>query len=225
VRATLAVAPDGRAVAAYEGVDSVRAYERAPGAARFTTALPPQQGGAPVVAVRDGGGALIAWRSDGRDPTAGFVATVRTAAGPFGQPQEIAPDVSTFSAFDGLFYAFSGSGPFPPPDDGNAALKVALAPDGRALLAWGGGEQSRAAVTPRIAAGTLDAGFGTPQRLGGPVRDANGVAPLFLADGRAALAWTDNSGGMSSGDGLGTPRPATRPPSRRSAVAAGRVSA
>jgi hypothetical protein len=51
-------------------------------------------------------------------------------------------------------------------------------------------------VTPHVAAGSLAAGFGVPQRLGGPVRDVNGLAPLFLADGRAALAWTDNTGGL-----------------------------
>lgn len=57
-----------------------------------------------------------------------------------------------------------------------------------------GNERSQGAVTTRLAAGTLGGAFGAPRRLGGPARDINGVAPLFLPDGRAAVAWTDNSG-------------------------------
>jgi hypothetical protein len=198
-RARLAVASDGWTVLAYEGPGELRAYERPPDGARFTTLLRPVAGGSPAVAVRDGGGAVIAWRSFGDDLSAGVLAAVRATAGPIGKPQEIAPDVSTSGSFGGSSFVFTGSRPYPPSDDGNAALKAALAPDGRALLAWGAeGERTSAAVTAHVAAGTLGSGFGPPQRLGGPIRDVNGVAPLFLADGRPALAWTDNTGGLIS---------------------------
>ena len=62
-----------------------------------------------------------------------------------------------------------------------------------AARCWRGRPSAAAscARTPRRAA--LAAGFGAPARLGSPVRDVNGVAPLFLADGRAAVAWTDNA--------------------------------
>jgi hypothetical protein len=199
VRTTLAVAPDGWTVLAYADLGEIRAYERPPDGAGFTSALRPVEGGSPAVAVRDGGGALIAWRSFGEDLSAGVLAAVRTAAGPLGKPEEVAPTVSSFGSFGGAFYVVTASTTYPPTDDGNAALKAALAPDGRALLAWGAdGERTSAPVTAHVAVGTLGSGFGPPQRLGGPVRDVNGVAPLFLPDGRAALAWTDNTGGLIS---------------------------
>ena len=198
----LAVAPGGFSLVAHDG-NGIRAYERAPGADRFTAAVRSDAATfgverSPVVAVRDGGGGLVAWRSDDDASTAGVTAAVRPAAGPFGEPVEVAPEVRRTGAFgygEAVFVAIGRGGPFPPVDPGNADLRAALGPDGRALLAWGvGNERSQGAVTTRLAAGTLGGAFGVPRRLGGPARDINGVAPLFLPDGRVAVAWTDNSG-------------------------------
>jgi hypothetical protein len=67
-------------------------------------------------------------------------------------------------------------------------------PDGRVLLAWTAPREVAAAVTavPMAATGTLATGFDRPRPLGSPARSVNGVAPLVLADGTPALAWTDN---------------------------------
>jgi hypothetical protein len=75
-------------------------------------------------------------------------------------------------------------------------LQAALAADGRALLAWTANSDLGAdarTLTPRVASGTLADGFAAPVRLGSPLRSAGAVAPLFLSDGRAGLAWTDNA--------------------------------
>jgi hypothetical protein len=193
-RVALAVAPDGWSLLAYDDSDSLHVLDRAPGAPRFTetfSADPTDElPGAPlpVVAIRDGGGGLVAWRTAAFESDAGVVATTRTAAGAFAAPRALVPDDSdALFASGGVFETVGG----PPSDNGNAALRGALAADGRALLAWA--SERHGAQRANFAAGTLTAGFGDPARLGGPLRDVNGIAPLFLADGRAAVAWTDNS--------------------------------
>lgn len=193
-RPALAVAADGWALLAHDGYGGVSTYERAPGATRFTRVLSARDtaSGSPVVAVRDGGGGLVAWRS-GIGATAGVGAAVRAGAGPFGAPREVAEDVTSVSDFGGAGAVIVTTGA--PLELGNESLRGALAPDGRALLAWGGSRAAPgSAVTARSAAGTLAAGFGASQEVGGRILDVNGVAPVFLPDGRAALAWTDNAG-------------------------------
>ncbi len=191
----LAVAPDGWAVVAHAGSGGTRAFERAPGATRFSTAFRAElaEDRAPTVAIRDGGGAVVAWRHGSELDVAGVEATARPAAGTFPDARTVAAPGNDDPNFGLSTAELSVVGPFPA-DEGNWTLRSALAPDGRALLAWGGSRAAAAggALIPHVAAGTLAGAFGPPQALGSPVRDVNGVAPVFLPDGRAGLAWTDN---------------------------------
>ena len=187
-RPALAVAGDGRALLVYgDTVDGPVTFERPPGGAFARVAVGGRDGAEwPAVALRRGGGAVIAWKGFGEN----VYAVRRSARTAFGAVERVAGESS--SPF-GLVYAeLVGSSPFGarPYDADNAQLAAALAPDGRALLAWAEGTPAR----PWLASGTLSGGFGAPQRLGSPLRDANGVVPLFLAGGRAAVAWTDNAG-------------------------------
>ncbi|HET8755895.1 MAG TPA: hypothetical protein VFM58_07790, partial [Solirubrobacteraceae bacterium] len=200
-RVALAVAPDGWSLLAYDESDGVRVLERAPGAQQFTEtfrAEPDPAAAMPAVAIRDGGGALVAWRTSTSEADAGVIATTRAAAGAFAAPQTIVPDTSDSSFGVGVLYADAGG---PPSDDGNGALRAALAADGRALLGWVSVRHGVARAS--FAPGTLAAGFAEPTLLGGPLRAANGLAPLFLTDGRAAVAWTDNATSLGSPVGQG----------------------
>jgi hypothetical protein len=221
-RVALAVAPDGWSLLAYDDSEGLRVLDRAPAAQRFTEAFraaPTDEApgaATPVVAIRDGGGALVAWRTSWFDAAAGVVAATRTTAGAFAAPRIVVPDTSGNFGVGSVYLAVGG----PPSDDGNAALRAALAADGRALLAWS--SERHAVQRATFAAGTLASGFGEPAALGGPLRDVNGLAPLFLTDGRAAVAWTDNASSFSFPVGQGrlhlavesAPLPPEPPPPR-----------
>jgi hypothetical protein len=192
-RPALAVAADGWTLLAHDGEDGIRAYERAPGATQLTEVLAADVSLAAhvTVAVRDGGGGLVAWRTDA-SAGAGAQAVVREGPGAFARPRTVARDVERFDT--GGFVAFAATGG-PPYDPEAGMLRGALAPDGRALLAWPAARRGFGRTsTSRLAAGTLAGGLAAPVELGSLVRDVEGVAPLFLPDGRAALAWTDNAG-------------------------------
>jgi hypothetical protein len=198
-RVALAVAPDGWALLAYDDTDGVHALERAPGAGVFTEAFVDSSdkevvdAGMPVVAVRDGGGGLVAWRSSLFEPRAAVLATTRPASGAFPAPRTVAPDTSNAGSGFGagaVVVGFAGGSDGPVDLDGGA-LGAALTPDGRTLLAWAG--ERNAVARAAVASGTLATGFAAPVTLSGPLRDVDGVAPLLLADGRTAVAWTDNA--------------------------------
>ena len=223
-RPALAVAPDGWALVAHNSYGGTRAYERRPGATEFArlASIPGDLiQGPPAVAVREGGGGIVAWRTDPYLPTAGVRAAVRAGPGPFGAPQDVAQQPGTVGS---VFSRVARRANEPPGDFGRADLGAALALDGRALLAWTARRsEPSTAMTTHVASGTLAGGFDAPAALGGTLRDVNGVAPLFLPDGRAALAWTDNHGpgaeSPPSGGGRlhlavegASPRPQPAPP-------------
>jgi hypothetical protein len=54
----------------------------------------------------------------------------------------------------------------------------------------------------RVAGVPLAGGPVTTQVLGSPLRDANSLAPLLLADGRPAIVWGDNRGFLGAGGRL-----------------------
>jgi hypothetical protein len=228
-RVALAVAPDGWSLLAYDDIAGLHALDRAPAAPRFSEAFRAERTDAmrgfamPVVAVRDGGGGLVAWRTAQFESGSGVIATTRAAAGPFGPLQVVVPDTSRGSF--GVSFGTTAGGP--PSDDDNGALRGALAADGRALLAWTADRHDVLRTT--VAAGTLAAGFGEPASLSGPLRDVNGLAPLFLTDGRAAVAWTDNATSLGFAVGQGrlhvaveSAPPTARPAPPRATVTARR---
>ena len=198
-RPALSVAPDGWALLAYDETGGVRVLERPARAARFTPAFDdtppderPSEVDMPVVAVRDGGGGLVAWRSGYDHATAGTIATMRAAAGAFPAPRTVAPGAGSADDFGDAAAVFTATGTAGAPVDGdNGALRAAWPPT--AGCCWRGAAERRSLMTTQAAAGTLDAGFGV--RRGSAARCGTSTASLrlFLADGRAALAWTDNA--------------------------------
>jgi hypothetical protein len=182
----LAVAPDGWALAAHEdrGRGGGAIFERGPGAPNFTRVAlrPPRDGDQPVVAIRDGGGALVGWRRETREKIE--VAT-REQAGAFGTPRVVARGwaINEIVAFDP--FTSRSRLLLPPADLDDARLRAALAPDGRALLAWSGaaGRPPLWAGSAHAVLGRLGGAFEPARRLGGTLRDTDDVAPVFLPDG------------------------------------------
>ena len=205
--AALAVAPGGRALLALAGGNEVRVAERAPGQPFGTPArvgdAPDLLGVAPAVALRADGGAVVAWHALAAQS---LTAITRTGPGPFGapivlaRPQSLGADPLTTALSRILSSALASSAT----DTEPGAPRAVIAPDGRALLTWGG-IRTRSGITSWIAAhmaavplagGHLDA-----QTLGGPLRDADSISPLVLASGAPAVAWTDNSPESHVGQG------------------------
>jgi hypothetical protein len=74
-----------------------------------------------------------------------------------------------------------------PPYEGQPWPRATLGADGRALLGWGIQDAGVRAAT------VTAAGQAERQTLATAVRDQGGITPLVLADGRRAVAWTDNA--------------------------------
>jgi len=186
---SLSVAPDGRALIAYESEDTgVTVAERPPGEERFgapASVVPGRESalGTVALALADGGAAVVAWHTEGLKTSGGVRVSTRAAAGPFGAPRDVAPGRPLKFGFGESFSLVTSSGP--PQDD--PRLQAAIAGSG-ALLTWP--EPSPGAVYG--AAGALAGGPFTRAPLGGPVRPAVSLAPLVLADGRAAVVWADD---------------------------------
>lgn len=189
----LAVAPDGHMLLAFSDGTAVRALERPPGGSRFARLDTRVLAGTPAVAIRSGGGAMVASMTAAGD----VEASVRSATGALGAPQRLAS-----TADRGGFGAAVPELVPAPLDDGNRRARVALAPDGGAVVTFVDPPASFASTRPMAAAGSLSGGFAPAGRLGSPLRSANGTAALRLADGRAAVAWTDNA---KSGAAYGAP--------------------
>jgi hypothetical protein len=183
---------------AFDGNDTVTAFERAPTAAFKPVRL--QAGivepSEPAVALRDDGAAVVAWRVQNPDgeTTGGVKAVVRRARGSFSGPMLVASPRHETS--EGVFIIGSAEGrvPVPPLDQDNGRLRAALSSDDRVLLTWAGargaGDGDRP-VRALAAVGRLTDGFGRVTTLGSPCRGVNGVAPL-VAGGKLAAAWTTN---------------------------------
>jgi hypothetical protein len=165
----LAVAPDGWALVTYRDEDAPPAlFERGPGAAAFAAVAVPgpvrRSYTDPAVAVRSGGGALVAWRTG----SSGVDALTRETAGPFSVRRIAGPvpirDI-TFAAFGvGAIDPLEG----PPVSPDPPRLQAAVAPDGRAVLAWPSpaGRRPLAGTTARAAVGDLDGAFEPARTLG-----------------------------------------------------------
>ncbi len=208
----IAGAADGSVVTAFHigRTGGLRAFERTPGGAFAAAALPalPDEAQRPwpgdlAVAVRDGGGAVLAWRTGDVDFFRGIEAVTRASSGAFGPVRAVAgPSGPAVQETSGDPFEFApGYNPFDPfagavIDDDEHRLAAALSPEGRVVLAWTApaGRRPLWAGTAHASTGRLDGTFDGVQALGAPLRDAADVAALFLADGRAAVAWTANAG-------------------------------
>jgi hypothetical protein len=204
VPAALAVAPDGWTVVVH-GPDArgLGVFERAPGTARFTRIrLSPRSDAYhdvrdPAAAVGNGGGAVVAWRT-GAVEDGGVAAMTRGPGGSFALPEVVSPARRSNEGGSLVAVALGGS---PPVDADADRLRAQLGPGGRVLLAWTGGRRGEPASVVRAATGGLGVSFDPAQIVSGPLRDAEAPAPLFLEDGRAAVAWVDNASAGDASDG------------------------
>ena len=200
---SLAVGPGGHALLAFAGGGRVHVAERAPrsgfapsapvGRAADTVAV------LPVAALDATGGAVVAWQ---RATDWAVEAAVRAGPGPFGAPETLArparlglsPGLLTF--FSGLAladegeYATGDSGP----DNEAAHPRALIVSAGRALLSWAGPASHDGvwSLGARSATLPLAGGSAETRAHGAGVRDAGSVTPLALADGGAAVLWTDD---------------------------------
>lgn len=186
---SLAVAPDGRALVGVGGpMGAPTVYERPPGG----TFGPPQEldlypgFDAPVLALR-ADGAAVALVGDG---DAAVTAVRRPGPGvAFGAKAEVAPAAaeSERTAEFGVAYGLAGTNP---PPDAFPELGATFTADGRVLLTRATDEDGVRVTTFPLAAGAPS----EHSALGGALRWAYGLSALTLADGRLAVAWTDDRG-------------------------------
>jgi hypothetical protein len=224
----LAVAPDGRALIVFASSKRLRAAERAPGAelgaattlagARDLLAV------IPSVALRDDGGALVAWAGLGSGSVTGVV---RERPGAFGAPITVSRGTTPNSAsyrmllrsLIALFGAFGGEFGLgnAGPDFRGGNPRALFTPDGRALLTWNETRDRGGiwGIAPRSAVVSLAGGAPATAVHGAGLRGADSTTPLLFADGTLGAAWTDNSADERHGrihlvrDGApGTPEPA-----------------
>ena len=200
-RISLAVAPDGGVLLAHDGVtrEGLRLFERAAGAPGFGRAreLPSARPDAfvgttnPVLALRDAGAAVVAWRDDADDNS--VRAMTRPPGGSFGPPRAVARGGA------GRVLALDKAPSFSETPD--LGLSLALSGDGRTVLAWSAPRRlPDTPLAPVAATGTLTDGFGAAAVLGSPLRSIENVTALLLAGGEPAVAWADNA---SAATGLG----------------------
>jgi hypothetical protein len=227
----LAAGSGGRALLAHDGDETVRVYERAPGAAAFAPA-PVFTSGAgarrPELALAADGGAVVAWRSPGLivlppagDAVAaqdadGVKAATRPPGGPFGPERDLQPPADEDGPISAGAYVTGGR----PVDVQRDRVRAAAAPGGLAAVAWlAPSPRFGAPAAGRIAVAT-PAGFAPATPIGGPVRDVDAVLPWLGAAGPAAV-WADNRATavlLPIPEGLGrlhlsqATRPAARPP-------------
>jgi hypothetical protein len=79
-----------------------------------------------------------------------------------------------------------------PAEDDGRAPRVAFAGDGRPVFTWAPAHTLGGLTWTAATVATFP---GSVQALSGPLRDADSVTPVILADGRPAIAWSDVSTG------------------------------
>jgi hypothetical protein len=203
---SLTVAPDGRALAIVGEPGHTHVMERPPGGTFAPVAdlgYTEELFGPEAIALAPDGAAIVAWQDLGDDQV---MAIRRDRPGPFGRPERVgAPPQDPY----GVELAFSAGGA--PSDLEGRGPAAAFAGDGRPVLTWGQGESlGKLAWVPA----TVTTFPGAVQALSGPLRDADSIAPVILADGTPAVAWSDVSVGGDSQLHLaieGVPAPAEPP--------------
>ena len=212
---SLAVAPDGRALAVLPEIHRTLVLERPPGAAFAPAAV---LGAADpledqvAVALRPDGAAIVAWADFG---TLGIFAVRRDGPGPFGSPEPVDP--APEDPYGADLPRDVGRAPS---DLGGRAVRAVYSGDGRAVLTWGAthalGNLSWAAAS----AATFPGGR---EVLSGPLRDADSIAPVILGDGRPAVVWSDAAPGGDAHLRLARESALPAPPTASERVRIGRI--
>ena len=139
--------------------------------------------GEPEIVLRDDGAAVVSWGA-----ATAVTAMVRTGPGAFGAPVTLTEAAPPRPNRDrGFGVGLIGVDEGDPPYEGQPWPRATLGADGRALLGWGIQDAGVRAAT------VTAAGQAERQTLATAVRDQGGITPLVLADGRRAVAWTDNA--------------------------------
>ncbi len=190
----LAAGRDGRALAAFWTGRQVQVAERAPGSA-FAASMAAASVKEPftvlpAAAIGPGGAAAVAWYGL-FSQSVGAIA--RSGAGAFGAPVTLAAPSRVPGLTDDVLllltaFGLTATAPGGEGLDGEIAdPRIALTPDGRALVNW-----LNALAVPRAAAFPLSGGHLDRFALGSGVREASSVTPLITASGAPAVAWGDN---------------------------------
>src|SRR5262249_55492045 len=162
----LAVAPDGRALLAFDG-PGLTVAEREPGAASF--GAPTVIGGGSyddiALAAGDGGAAAVAWRPDELRTHNGVRVVSRAAAGAFGTPRDAVPGTRQAGGNGLLTYGSTGA-----PQD-RPRLGAALS-GANVVLAWADRLDDGGTGIAQVATGALTGGSIAHAAVGGPVRPA-----------------------------------------------------
>jgi len=184
----LAVAPDGRALAVVPETHRTAVLERPPGGVFARVAV---LGAAdvlydrPAVALRPGGAAIVAWADFDTDR---IFAIRRDQPGRFGRAQPLGPIPEDYFAA-ALALEFGEA----PGDLGGRAVRAVFAGDGRPVVTWGAVHTLGSLTWAAASVATRSA-----QTLSGPLRNADSIAPVILAGGTAAVAWSDVAPGGGS---------------------------
>jgi hypothetical protein len=183
----LTVAPDGRALAVVPESDvRTRILERAPGGAFApvgTIKFADTFFGGLALALRPDGGAIVVYK-DFEDQV---LALRRDRPGGFGAPEKVGPTPEPSFGPE----APLGSDDVPSDREGRD-MQVAFAPDGRPVLTLAPSRTTGPLTWADAAVTTFS---GDVQTLGNPLRDADSITPVILADGTPAVAWSDVSPG------------------------------
>jgi hypothetical protein len=182
---SVTVAPDGRALALVGEPSHTLLFERPPGGtfARAADLGDATFFGPPAAALRPDGAAIVAYQ----DSDAQVFALRRDAPGPFRREPVGARPENPF----GPDIADVGDAP---DDDSGRGGHPAFAPDGRTIMAWA---PTHTLGSLDWAAATVATFPGGVRTLSGPVRDADSITPVMLADGTPAVVWSDVAGGGS----------------------------
>jgi hypothetical protein len=186
-RPRLAVAPDGRALAVVPERDlRSRIFERPPGGAFAPVAtirLADTLFGGITLALRPDGAATVAYRDD----SAQVHVLWRDRPGGFHAPEKVGP-----TPVDQVATDFPDDSEELPGDLGGRDMRLAFAPDGRPVLTWSPAQRTGPLSWADAAVTTLRGGV---QTLGSPLRDADSIVPVMLADGTPAVVWSDVAAG------------------------------
>lgn len=242
-RPVLAIARDGHALLAAPHNGAIELFDRDVPDAPWTLRqrlLDERDGPGdlhdPAVAIRDGGGAVVAWTGTGEAHRDALAVMTRDGGGPFRTPVVLADDRSgpadgsgeTFDAYRGVLASYDDHGRYPPLDDERASLTTALTAAGRTLLVWETDRGVRTYVGTLTAPGTRSVLLPPGCRLiSGAVAfpGADGTPRTAIADDTAAGRFPDRPGALrvvsdpdaarAAADAVAAPDLSVAPPATR----------